>query len=139
MAALLLLFLLLTLFLGTAALVRRTQEKIALQSRLDICAVRIVQRRKNLLKEVAHLNTAIRATVYGTYVARGLIIVTGPAGRIVGGLGVKGLVKLNRTLARWQDVRIKLAAGMEALDTYCRPTPYSESPAFCRADRKSVV
>lgn len=133
MAALLLLFLLLTTFLGTAALVRRMQDRIAMQSRLDICAVSLLQKRKNLFHEIAELNRFIRLTVYGVSVARGLTVVTGPVGRVFGGLSEKALVQLNRTLAQTQDARVALAVAVESMNAVCPSTAYSKGPAFCRA------
>lgn len=107
------------------------QYKIAAQSRLDICAVKIIQSRKNTLKTLTNSNQVIRTTVIGIYIARGLQIAGGVAGKILGTVGEKALIQMNQSAALYQNTILIKETIQEFNNGNCSPTPYSKEPSFC--------
>lgn len=133
--ALLTLCLLLSIFLlalaGTVRIVGLSQAKVAMQSRLDICALGLALGRKKHLEEIVQTNRLLQITVTGIYMARGAEILGGPVGKLFGKIGEEGLLAANRSLAAWQDARSLLQNAREWKRVVCSPTPFSSGPAFC--------
>lgn len=132
-ATLLLLWLMLSVFFGTALLVKVTQRRIALQSRLDICAVKMVVARRALLKELKTTNLALRLNVTAIYVARGAVL-AGPGGAAISAASVPALLSMNRTIAAAQNALLALAQTKELAGSFCSTTPFSKEPTFCRVE-----
>ncbi len=106
------------------------QAKTALQSRLDICAVRLATDRKQTLKKVAATNAGLRATVVGIYVARGAML-AGPIGAITGGATLAVLLRTNQTIALVQQGILAAAEARELFHLRCEANQYSGSFAAC--------
>jgi hypothetical protein len=118
--------------LGTARLVQLSQQRVAMQSRLDTCALALVQERRKLARRLSEGNRILELTAAAVAMSRGLRILAGPAGQLLGALGERGLVTLNRSTALLQEQQLALAGAKEAWLAVCRRSPYSRSPAFCR-------
>jgi hypothetical protein len=118
-------------FLGSAWLVRRIQARVAMQSRLDICAVRIVAGRKRLLEEIVWTNRVLEGTKVSIYAARGAKAVAGPVGAVFGTMTEAALLVLNRATAIGQEARLLAAEAVELSARLCAATPYSRGTAFC--------
>ncbi len=131
-SVLLLLWLGLATFWGTTLVARATERRVAAQSRLDICAVRLSERRQKLLRDLTRLNKAQRLTVLAIYAARGAML-AGPATAAFGGLGQVQLLQLNKATALAQDTRILAAEAAELAASLCASTPFARGPVFCSA------
>lgn len=118
-------------FAGSVATVRSAQRRVALQSRLDICAVRAAAERKQVLARITETNQQIRWTVTAISMARGASLVTGPIGAVALRVGQAALVRANGALALWQEKQLALAAAGEWRRSLCTPTPYSDTSAYC--------
>lgn len=128
------LLLLALLFLaGTVEIISRTQRKVALQSRLDICAVELAVGRKKLFEHLASTNDWLRITGTGIAMARGAMILGGPAGVLFGKMGEQALLLANRATALEQDLQIHATRAKELLRVRCRATNFSRESAFCVA------
>jgi hypothetical protein len=101
-----------------------------MQSRLDICAVKLAKNRENLLQELSSLNKPLRLTIWGVYAARGVKLL-GPLGAGFGSLGEFSLLQLNRTLSLAQETKILAAQATERPLLDCAATPYSQQQAGC--------
>lgn len=128
LSALLLLFL--TLMFGSLKVILKSQQRDALQSRLDLCAVQLATRRERLLERLTLWNLGLETTIYGIYVARGIRI-AGPIGAIAGGASETMLLQLNHSLALAQKGALTTGIAMETINTRCNPTHFSDEPAFC--------
>jgi hypothetical protein len=111
--------------------VAASQQRIAMQSRLDICALSLIKKRERLAKSLAEGNQVIRTTALGIYSLRGLRILTGPLGQVLAGIGEQALLRMNQLAARWQDLQLSRYQAMEILGLRCQATPYSGGPAIC--------
>lgn len=127
---LLVIWLLLIGLLGTAWIIRKTHRRTALQSRLDICAVRLAEARKNLLADLTHWNLTVQATKYGIYAVRGVKLL-GPGAAALGGMGEIALLQMNRAAALAQEASSFKTQAKEFAGAACAPTPYSRETAFC--------
>ena len=116
---------------GTVLVVRLSQEKVALQSRLDICTLRITLARKAFLEQIGRTNQMITVTKYGIYAARGAMVLTGPVGAVVAGTSEKILLQTNKALATAQDLHAKLTSAKELAGSYCPASPFSKSLVLC--------
>ncbi len=124
------LLLLLLFFAGSVSVALRAQARIALQSRLDICAVKLALGRKRALENLASTNLALRSSVTAIYVARGLLVAGGPVGAAGAG-GQSALLRVNQTLALAQNLLLTKLAAAEAQSWICRATKYSHEKAGC--------
>ena len=123
-----------TLFLaGSLDALLRAQEKEALQSRLDICAVRLAVSRKHLLERLVDWNSALRLSIKEINLARGIMILAGPEGAAAGSGAESVLLELNHGLAKLQDGALALHTGEEMNQMNCAPSPFSKTFAFCTA------
>lgn len=126
-----LLLLLLAFLLGSVKVAWSTQETVALQSRLDLCAVRLVEGRKSLLESLVKTNRALRLTVLGIYASRS-VKAAGPAGAVLGGASEATLLRLNHSLSLAQDAELRLAGAVETRRLRCEGTRFSARvPARC--------
>lgn len=125
-----LLLLLMIFLIGSAKLAWSTQESVALQSRLDLCAVRLAVRRKALLENLVKSNAALKLTSLAIYVARGAKM-AGPTGVVLGGASETALLKINRGLALEQEAELLSASASELRALQCPATPFSVVPARC--------
>ncbi|MGE3262784.1 MAG: hypothetical protein AB7K68_13470 [Bacteriovoracia bacterium] len=128
-----LLLLALLFLVGTVEVISRTQRKVALQSRLDICAVELSVDRKKLFEHLASTNDWLRITGTGIAMARGAMILGGPAGVLFGKMGEQALLLANRATALEQDLRIHATRAKELMRVHCRATNFSRESAFCAA------
>lgn len=119
------------LVMGSHRIVVASQQRIAMQSRLDICALSLLKKREALARSLVSGNQVIRATSVAIYFARGIRIFAGPVGQVVGGVGEQALLRVNQTAARWQDLQLMRYQAMELAGLRCGNTPYSRGPAFC--------
>jgi hypothetical protein len=125
------LLLLFLLFLaGSLKVAWRTQEKMALQSRLDVCALRMALERKSTLNSLVNWNLGIQATAWGIYAARG-VKVLGPVGAAVGGASEIVLLRTNAALAAAQEAQLRAAGMKELYRLRCEGGTFSSEPAFC--------
>lgn len=118
---------------GTVKVIQFSQQRIAMQSRLDLCALRLVQARRELAVSLVAQNRVIRTTALGIAMARGLSILGGPAGKLLGTLGEAGLLRANQAAAAWQEAKVAHLQAKELLLLRCAPTPYSQKLAACWA------
>ena len=116
-------------FLGSVKLVLHSQSKVALQSRLDICAVKRATAREQLYRSIARSNFYLQGTVYGIYAARGLRLL--PGANIFAAVGEQALLAANRAISAWQELQIVSTQAGELAGIRCAPTPFSKEPAFC--------
>lgn len=127
--------LLLALLLGLAGFLKlaaRAQAAVALQARLDVCAVRVAVSRERTLARLAKANGVLRLTVTGIYAARGAKA-AGPVGAVLGGASEAVLLRMNQSLSLFQDSQLALASAAEAALLFCRPGRWSAEPAACLA------
>ncbi len=113
-------------------MVKLSQQRIAMQSRLDICAVRYLHIRKHFAENLITSNRMIRLTALALYMAKGLSALGGVAGKLLGSLGEAGLKKINHGSAHWQNTQLALYQTKELVAARCAPTPFSKDPAFCQ-------
>lgn len=119
------------LLIGSYRIVTASQQRIAMQSRLDVCALSLLKKREALAGRLVSGNQVIRATTIAIYFARGLRIFTGPVGQAMGALSEQALVRLNQAAARWQDFELMRYQAMEMAGLRCGHTPFSRGTAFC--------
>ncbi len=125
--------LLLLFFLALAGTVKiglSEQAAVALQSRLDQCAVRLAVSRKRTLAQLAKANGPLRLTVLGIYAARGVKL-AGPIGAAFGTLSEAALLQANRALGLFQDGLIAKASAEEAAKLLCPANRFSREPVVC--------
>jgi hypothetical protein len=103
-----------------------------MQSRLDICAVRLLEARRSAAKEFVRTNTLLRSTALAIAMARGAILLGGPAGALLGKAGEAALLHLNQAMAKWQEARVWFFQARELSLHRCSPTPFSRKEAFCQ-------
>jgi hypothetical protein len=107
-----------------------SQGKIALQSRLDVCALRMAMARKQTLQKLVRTNQALALTVTGIYLARGVKI-AGPVGAAVGSVSEAAMLRMNSVLATAQESLIAVATGKELAHMRCDQSFYSKEEAHC--------
>jgi len=125
-----LLLLLALILAGTLKVAWSSQNAISLQSRLDVCAVKLTVARKTTLSHLVKSNRALSATVVGIYIARG-VRVLGHVGAILGGASEMALLKVNRGLAALQDAELALAGALEMRNLSCKHSRFSREAAAC--------
>lgn len=118
---------------GSVEVIRRSQAKVALQSRLDVCAVELAVGRQKLFRSLTSTNRWMRITATGIAMARGAMLLTGPVGAMLSGMGMRAMMLLNRALALEQQIEIAAATGKEALRLICRSNQFSREMASCWA------
>lgn len=126
-----LLVLLAAFFLGTLEVTAASQARVALQSRLDVCAVKLAVRREKLFARLTKLNATIDLTVAGITAARAALLVPGAGEAAVA--TEEALLRANEALTRAEDAAVALAAAAEAVDTSCARSTFSSAPAACVA------
>lgn len=115
---------------GTLRVVKLSQQRIAMQSRLDICAAKLVEARLNTVRKIEKTNPALEASYWAVAAARGLMV----AGPVVGSfaaLGQKALVQLNRGLYLAQESARAAGRMQELRLSLCAATPFSRDPVLC--------
>jgi hypothetical protein len=120
------------LLAGTIKVVNASQQRIAMQSRLDICAVRLLEIRRSAAKEFVRTNSILRSTALAIAMARGAILLGGPAGALLGKAGEAALLRLNQATAQWQEARVWFFQARELSLHRCSPTPFSRKEALCQ-------
>lgn len=127
--------LLLLLLIGLAGLLkvaRAAQADVALQARLDVCAVRLAVARAATLSRLTRANQGLRLTALGIYAARGAKA-AGPVGAVLGGASELVLLRMNQGLAFYQDGEHLQASALELAGLACAAGRYSREPAWCLA------
>lgn len=119
------------LLVGSHKIITASQQRIAMQSRLDICALSLIKKRQRLAHSLATGNQVIRASSTAIYFARGIRIFSGTVGQVLGGLSEQALLRLNQAAARLQDLELARYQAMELAGLHCGSTPYSKGSAFC--------
>ncbi len=125
-----LLLLLASFLAGSLDAAWRSQAKVALQSRLDVCALRMALERKSTLRKLVRGNQAISLTVAGIYAARGAKA-AGPVGAVLGTASEAVLLRMNGALSAMQDTQLAIAGGKELMRLRCEPGQFSKEPATC--------
>jgi hypothetical protein len=115
---------------GSLKLAWSSQAKVALQSRLDLCALRLATERKKTLQRLQKSNQALALTITGIYLARG-VKVMGPVGTVLGGASEAAMLRMNNLLAVGQEAEILGLAARETRHMRCAPTHYSREEAYC--------
>lgn len=123
------LLLLSAFFLGSLAVTARTQARVALQARLDACAVRLAVRREHLLARLVHTNAALEATVVAINAARAAMLV--PGAGAAAAETAQAMVQANQAIARGQDLAVSLGALAETRLMRCAPDAFSRETAAC--------
>jgi hypothetical protein len=116
-------------FLGSLEVALQTQTRVALQSRLDVCAVRLAVHREQVFKRLSQMNTSLEITVKGIYTARGLSIVPGVGEAALA--SEEALLKANIFIAKGQDLLLAKAAAYEAVQLHCAASPFSKELTLC--------
>jgi hypothetical protein len=119
--------------LGTLKVVHQSHTKIALQSRLDICAVKHALGREQFLRQMARSNKYLRWSIRAVNLARGLRvagIIFPPAG-MAGAMGEQAALRANEFISKYQDANVFGLQGAEAISLPCRATPFSAELAGC--------
>jgi hypothetical protein len=127
--------LLLLLLIGLAGLLkvaRAAQAEVALQARLDVCAVRLALARAAILSRLTRANQGLRLTALGIYAARGAKA-AGPVGAVLGGASEMVLLRMNHSLALYQEGERMRASAVELTGLACSAGRYSREPAWCLA------
>lgn len=127
--------LLLLLLIGLAGLLkvaRAAQAAVALQARLDVCAVRLAVARAATLSRLVRANQGLRLTALGIYAARGAKA-AGPVGAVLGGASELALLRMNHGLALYQEGERLRASALELAGLACAAGRYSREPAWCLA------
>lgn len=128
------LLLLAFLFLaGSIRLISQTQERVATQSRLDACAVEIAVGREQLFQRLAETNRWIGLTGKGIAIARGLMVLAGPAGALAGRIGEQGLLLANQGAYLEQELEIHAMTAKELGRIHCKEDRFSRVRALCQA------
>jgi hypothetical protein len=118
-------------FLGTLRFTARAQARVALQSRLDVCAVRAAVARERLYGRLAKTNEGVNSTKLAIYAMRAAALVPG-AGEVALA-GQEALLTLNKSLAAAEDA-MELVGETEELGMLrCKATHYSSEQATCVA------
>lgn len=117
--------------MGSYRIVTASQQRIAMQARLDICALSLIKKREALARSLTSGNQVIRITAIGIYAARGVRLLTGPIGQVLAGIGEQALLRANQLAARWQDLQLARYQALELAGLRCAATPYSSGPALC--------
>jgi hypothetical protein len=121
---------LLTLFFaGSLEVAARSQARIALQSRLDTCAVRAAVARERLLRDLRASNAALESTILGIYAARAALLAPGAGAGAAAEAGA--LLRANGALAAAQDADVGKSAAEELAP--CGPDSFSSEYAACLA------
>jgi hypothetical protein len=117
------------LFLASLEVAWSAQRRVALQSRLDVCAVKLALARERLLERLTETNAPLEATVLGIYAARAVSAV--PIVGAISAADAQALVVANQLLAAGQDAIVLAGAAREAAGLVCQPDAYSREPAWC--------
>jgi hypothetical protein len=110
-------------------LILRSQKVIAIQSRLDICAVRYATSRERFFRGITLSNKVVHASMIATSIARGLMLIP-----VVGEVAMVGqqLGKAtNQVSGNWQLAQLGLQQLADAKHSLCEVSPYSEERIFC--------
>jgi len=119
------------LLVGAAQVSLISHRRIAMQSRLDICASQILEKRSQMLNRMKQPNRILSLTENAVLMARSLKTLGGPAGALLGTMGEAALVQLNQKTALWQDAQVRLHELNEIRAKNCSSTPHSSGWAFC--------
>lgn len=116
-------------FLGGIRLTVLAQNRVALQSRLDICAIERAVKRKNALQRIVELNQALDKSAKAIYAARAAVL-TG-VGAAAGAAALPALLAVNQTAHRAQQALVYALTAKEAAASLCQPTQHSAERAGC--------
>ena len=123
---------LLAIFLvGTWRFTERAQARVALQSRLDECAVRAAVARERLFARLGAANAGVNDTKLAIYALRAAALVPGAGEAAMA--GQEALLALNKSLAAAEDLLLATGAAAELGKLRCPPTSYSHEAAACVA------
>ncbi|MGZ3696065.1 MAG: hypothetical protein ACXWQO_18585 [Bdellovibrionota bacterium] len=124
-----LLLLALLFLVGSLKVIRHTLQEVALQSRLDVCAVDLAVGRKKLMESLVSTNRWVELTADGVAVARGVMLILPP----LGAMGEEALLAANKLAALEQDAEIAWATAKEIKRLKCAANSFSNQNAFCVA------
>jgi hypothetical protein len=119
--------------IGSVQVINLTLKKVALQSRLDICAVELAVTRKELFASITSSNRWLRITAKGIAIARGAMIFGGPAAALLGSMGERALLLANKGAFLAQGAKLAFATAKEMSRLKCKATSFSNEAAFCAA------
>jgi hypothetical protein len=122
---------------GTVRVAWQTQNRVAMQSRLDICSLGLLQERERAYQSVARGNRTLDLSATGIYALRAGRILSGPIGALVGTLGEQGLLRLNHATALWQETTLAISQARELRWFRCAPSSFSRGFAACAAGSTS--
>jgi hypothetical protein len=108
--------------------VTNLHARVAEQSRVDVCAVRLMMERKQMLKKLIRLNRLVNISEKALYGVRGLKAFSGPAA-VLTGITEATLLRMNHTAASAQDALQSVATIKEY--PICEATKFSRSNAWC--------
>ncbi len=103
---------------------------MALQSQLDICSVKRIQKRKLFFQALVKANDILRFTNVAVASLRGISLLGGPLGKLASSMGEKALLRWNHLTAKKQDFFLRLM-GLEEKNLLCGPTKHSRAFARC--------
>jgi hypothetical protein len=112
-------------FLGTLRFTTRAQGRVALQSRLDVCAVRAAVARERLYGQLAKANEGVNDTKLAIYAMRAAALVPGAGEAALA--GQEALLTLNKSLAAAEDALVLAGEAEELARLRCGPTVYSSA------------
>ncbi len=127
-----LVLLLTAFFLGSLRAAESAQARVALQSRLDVCAVRLAVARERLLKQISRTNTALEVNIAAIYAGRAAMAIPGAGAGAAA--AVQALLAVNASLAASQTGLLALAQAREVSAIRCAPDSYSVELAGCFAN-----
>lgn len=123
-------------FIGSLKLILSAQKRVAIKSRLDICAVSLATSRETFLRDMAISNQYVTISVTAVYIARGLMLVpwTAPAAAI----GANVAKVANRGMTAWQDGKILAQEAIEKFRMKCPATPFSDELIGCALSKPFI-
>lgn len=124
-----LLLLIATFLAGSLQLVALAQKKTALESRLDVCAVRLATSRENTLKRLAEINAGLRINIKAIYAARAAL--ASGIGAAAAAASLPALMSTNRGLALLEQGFLLQKTALEASLGRCASSHFSREPALC--------
>lgn len=114
---------------ASVKLIVHSQKTVAIQARLDICAVRYATSRERFFSGITQSNKVVHASMIATSIARGLMLIP-----VVGEVALVGnqLGKaVNRASGEWQKIQIGLQQMADVKHSLCEATPYSDERIIC--------
>jgi hypothetical protein len=113
---------------ASVSLALRSQERLALQFRLDTCAIEVMDQRIQQITQLEQSNSLMQPLRLVVYAARGTKVVSAGASTI----GEAAALIALRTIARGQEALILKARAQELWQRNCRTNKFSAQLAVCQ-------